>query len=122
MSKDNENILFPNEKEVPQFMRGVFSLGLANAAVRANSEALSIFKKLQDEYLKDLDDINILSDHPLFLSIFNSYNSSLETIKSFQEGKRDLIDTINNVVLIRVDKLVALSRETVRQVTNLDKL
>jgi hypothetical protein len=26
------------------------------------------------------------------------------------------------VVLIRVDKLVALSRETVRQVTNLDKL
>jgi hypothetical protein len=103
-------------------MKSALSKGLVSVAHQANTEAIKLFDKLEKTYLTNLADINALYDHPLFHSIHNNFLNSYETIKSFQEGKSDIMDTINNVVLIKVDKLVALSRETVRQVANLDKL
>jgi len=118
----NPQVSFPSEREYLQYIRGVLSKGLVSAAFQAQEEAIMLLDELKKNYLDHLDDINALSDHPLFYSIYNNYTSSYETIKGFQEGKHDIMDTINNVVLIKVDKLVGLSRETVRQVSNLDKL
>lgn len=118
----NDQFVFPTEGEFPSFMKRFLSVGLVGAAFQANSEAINIAKGLKKKLLEPLEDINYLSNHPLFIGVYNAYSNSLKSIKDFNEDRNDLIDTINNLTLIKLDKLVAMSRESVRQVANLDKL
>jgi hypothetical protein len=118
----NEDFVFPAEGEFPKWIKGFLSQGMAEVALKANQEGMDIANRLHKHYKEVGLDVNTLGDHPLVHGIFNAVQGSIDAINSFGENNVPLIDTLEQVVLLKVDHLVSLHRNISDRTANLDQL
>jgi len=119
----NENLV-PSEELIPSFMRELLTLGLSRQAEKLGNEIKTMWDDFCKIY-KDYPDFDItsLKDHPFLHGL---YNRLLQIKKDLQKNvnspKLDLIDCIVSMRVEKVDKIVALNRDTTFQTSKLDKL
>jgi len=119
--KDNSQIHIPQGELIHKFIREILGQGMVSAVMLANLESINAMHKFKD-YFGSMSSINQLHNHPLLMGIYNSFNTSIKSLKAFNDGSTDIIDTLNNVTFLKVDKIVSMFRNTTETVANLDKL
>lgn len=116
--------IIPNYKSIPSFIQALIIRKLNEQAENLSEEVVNMFKQFLEPYQKfDGFEITQLADHPITNGCYNRLRElEDQIIKYNSDPEVNLIDSIISMRIQKVDKIVALKRDTSQTVNGLDKL
>jgi hypothetical protein len=124
-TRDNEQFVLPNEKDMPLLMKGVLSKGLVSMAYSANNKVIGLYNQLKSfcEERLLITDINDLYYQPFFHAIYSHLRRvRAELYNYIQKDDFTLVDALDRIMYIDFDVLTAFRRNPRVHVANMDKL
>lgn len=111
------DFVLPWEGSTRSVMNGILSYGMARMAQNSNLEIINMMNSLR-KFLGN-HALNLMGCSPLIMGMFNHLLASQTVLEQHGEAGKPLIESIDKMVMYKVDRLVQMHRDISTRAKNL---